>query len=107
MALRVRLSRRAATDGPAPGRPAARLRARPCGRHALATAARRAAVPGIPARGQDAEIPAGRPAVAGGAALARLTGKSMSLGGLRQFTAAFLATGMAFAVGHLISSHVR
>jgi VIT1/CCC1 family predicted Fe2+/Mn2+ transporter len=45
-------------------------------------------------------------AVVGGAALAKLTGKSMLLGGLRQFTAAFLATGMAFVIGHLISSHV-
>ena len=42
----------------------------------------------------------------GGAALAKLTGKSMLLGGLRQFTAAFLATGMAFEIGHLISGHV-
>jgi hypothetical protein len=28
------------------------------------------------------------------------------MGGLRQFTAAFLATGMAFVIGHLISGHV-
>jgi len=39
-------------------------------------------------------------------ALAKLTGKSAFLGGLRQFTAAFLATGAAFAIGHLISGHV-
>jgi VIT1/CCC1 family predicted Fe2+/Mn2+ transporter len=45
-------------------------------------------------------------ALVGGAALAKLTGKSMLLGGLRQFTAAFLATGMAFGIGHLISGHV-
>jgi len=45
-------------------------------------------------------------ALVGGAALAKLTGKSMLLGGLRQFTAAFLATGAAFAIGHLISGHV-
>jgi VIT1/CCC1 family predicted Fe2+/Mn2+ transporter len=42
----------------------------------------------------------------GGAALAKLTGKSMFLGGLRQFTAAFLATGAAYGIGHLISGHV-
>jgi vacuolar iron transporter family protein len=45
-------------------------------------------------------------AAAGGAALAKLTGKSMLVGGLRQFTAAFLATGIAFEIGHLIGSHV-
>jgi VIT1/CCC1 family predicted Fe2+/Mn2+ transporter len=45
-------------------------------------------------------------ALVGGAALAKLTGKPMLLGGLRQFTAAALATGMAFAIGHLISGHV-
>ena len=45
-------------------------------------------------------------AIVGGAALAKLTGKSILLGGLRQFTAAFLATGAAFAIGHLISGHV-
>jgi hypothetical protein len=28
------------------------------------------------------------------------------MGGLRQFTAAFLATGMAFVIGHLISGYV-
>jgi vacuolar iron transporter family protein len=42
----------------------------------------------------------------GGAALAKLTGKSMFLGGLRQFTAAFLATGAAYGIGHVISGHV-
>jgi hypothetical protein len=30
----------------------------------------------------------------------------MLLGGLRQFIAAFLATGMAFVVGHLIAGHI-
>jgi hypothetical protein len=45
-------------------------------------------------------------ALAGGGALAKLTGKPILLGGLRQFTAAALATGMAFAIGHLISGHV-
>jgi uncharacterized membrane protein YjjP (DUF1212 family) len=45
---------------------------------------------------------AGIAAVLGGAAVAKLTDRSMLAGGLRQFTAAFLATGVAFAVGHLI-----
>jgi vacuolar iron transporter family protein len=49
---------------------------------------------------------AGVAAVAGGAAVAKLTGRSQLVGGLRQFAAAFLATGMAFAIGHLISGHV-
>jgi VIT1/CCC1 family predicted Fe2+/Mn2+ transporter len=45
---------------------------------------------------------AGIAAFAGGAVVARLTGRPMPLGGLRQFTAAFLATGTAFAIGSLI-----
>jgi vacuolar iron transporter family protein len=45
-------------------------------------------------------------AFAGGAAVAKLTGRSMVLGGLRQLTAAALATGMALAIGHLIGGHV-
>jgi VIT1/CCC1 family predicted Fe2+/Mn2+ transporter len=45
-------------------------------------------------------------AVAGGAAVAKLTGRSMVSGGLRQFAAAFLATGMAFVIGHLIGGHL-
>ena len=49
---------------------------------------------------------AGGSAFAGGAAVANLTGRSPLLGGLRQFTAAFLATGMAFLIGHLVSAHV-
>ena len=49
---------------------------------------------------------AGVAAVVGGAAVAKLTGRSLLMGGLRQFTAAFLATGMAFAAGQLISGHV-
>jgi VIT1/CCC1 family predicted Fe2+/Mn2+ transporter len=49
---------------------------------------------------------AGLAAYAGGAAVARLTGRSPLAGGLRQFTAAFLATGMAFAVGHLLGGHL-
>ncbi len=39
---------------------------------------------------------AGIAAVLGGAAVAKLTDRSMLAGGLRQFTAAFLATGVAF-----------
>src|SRR6266581_843743 len=49
---------------------------------------------------------AGVTAIVGGAAVAKLTDRSMLLGGLRQFTAAFVATGMAYVVGHLISGHV-
>jgi vacuolar iron transporter family protein len=49
---------------------------------------------------------AGTAAFAGGAAVAKLTGRSMVLGGLRQFTAAFLATGMAFFIGHLVGGHI-
>ncbi|HEX5299348.1 MAG TPA: VIT1/CCC1 transporter family protein [Streptosporangiaceae bacterium] len=45
-------------------------------------------------------------AIVGGAAVAKLTDRSMLLGGLRQFVAAFLATGMAFAVGHVIGGHI-
>lgn len=49
---------------------------------------------------------AGAAALIGGAALAKLTGRSMLMGALRQFSAAALATGMAFAVGHLIGTHI-
>jgi vacuolar iron transporter family protein len=49
---------------------------------------------------------AGVSALAGGAAVAKLTGRSMLTGGLRQFTAALLATGMAFLVGHLVGSQL-
>ena len=49
---------------------------------------------------------AGVSAVAGGAAVAKLTGRPMLTGGLRQFTAALLATGMAFLVGHLVGSQL-
>ncbi len=38
--------------------------------------------------------------------MAKLTGRSMVSGGLRQFAAAFLATGMAFVIGHLIGGHL-
>jgi vacuolar iron transporter family protein len=48
---------------------------------------------------------AGAAALIGGAAVAKLTGRSMLLGGLRQFSAAAAATGAAFAVGHLIGTH--
>jgi len=49
---------------------------------------------------------AGGAAFVGGAAVARLTGRSMLLGGLRQFTAAFLGTGASFLAGMLIGGHV-
>jgi VIT1/CCC1 family predicted Fe2+/Mn2+ transporter len=42
----------------------------------------------------------------GGAAVAKLTGRSMLLGGLRQFTAAALGTGAAFFIGHAIGGHI-
>jgi vacuolar iron transporter family protein len=45
-------------------------------------------------------------AVVGGAAVAKLTGRSLLMGGLRQLTAAFVATGMAFLIGHLVGGHV-
>ncbi len=48
----------------------------------------------------------GLAAFVGGAALANLTGRSPFLGGLRQFTAAFLGTGAAFLIGHLVGTHV-
>jgi vacuolar iron transporter family protein len=49
---------------------------------------------------------AGIAAILGGAAVAKLTDRSALLGGLRQFIAAFMATGMAFLVGHVISGHI-
>ncbi|HUN35899.1 MAG TPA: VIT1/CCC1 transporter family protein [Trebonia sp.] len=49
---------------------------------------------------------AGLSAFTGGAAVARLTGRSSVLGGLRQLTAALLATGIAFLIGHLVGGHV-
>jgi hypothetical protein len=45
-------------------------------------------------------------AFGGGTAVAKLAGRPAFLGGLRQFTAAFLATGMAFFIGHLVGAHV-
>jgi VIT1/CCC1 family predicted Fe2+/Mn2+ transporter len=49
---------------------------------------------------------AGASAFVGGAAVARLTGRSMLLGGVRQFIAASMGTGAAFIIGHLIGTHV-
>ena len=49
---------------------------------------------------------AGLFAFVGGAAVAQLAGRPAFLGGLRQLTAAFLATGMAFFIGHLVGAHV-
>jgi VIT1/CCC1 family predicted Fe2+/Mn2+ transporter len=60
---------------------------------------------GIPSL-QLALVLAGLSAYAGGAAVARLTGRPALLGGLRQFSAAFVATGMAFLIGHLVGAHV-
>ena len=55
---------------------------------------------------QAALVLAGLFAFAGGAAVARLAGRPAVLGGVRQFTAAFLATGMAFFIGHLVGGHI-
>ena len=57
-----------------------------------------AGYPDLPA----ALVFAGIAAFAGGAAVARLTGRSIPFGGLRQFTAALLAAGTAFAIGSLL-----
>jgi VIT1/CCC1 family predicted Fe2+/Mn2+ transporter len=48
----------------------------------------------------------GLAAFLGGAAVAKLTGRSMLLGGARQFTAAAMATGAAFGLGHIVGGHV-
>ena len=48
----------------------------------------------------------GAAAFIGGAAVAKLTGRSMLLGGLRQFVAAALGTGAAFLIGHAIGGHI-
>lgn len=45
-------------------------------------------------------------AFGGGAAVARLTGRPMLLGGTRQFALGALATGMTFLVGHLIGASI-
>ena len=42
----------------------------------------------------------------GGAAVAKLTGRPMLLGGLRQLFAAALGAGAAFGIGHVIGGHV-
>lgn len=55
---------------------------------------------------QAALVLAGLFAFGGGAAVAKLARRPTFLGGLRQFTAAFLATGMAFFIGHLVGAHV-
>jgi VIT1/CCC1 family predicted Fe2+/Mn2+ transporter len=55
---------------------------------------------------QAALVLAGLFAFGGGAVVARLAGRPAFLGGLRQFTAAFLATGMAFFIGHLVGAHL-
>jgi VIT1/CCC1 family predicted Fe2+/Mn2+ transporter len=55
---------------------------------------------------QAALVLAGLFAFGGGAAVAKLAGRPAFLGGLRQFAAAFLATGMAFFIGHLVGAHV-
>ena len=51
-------------------------------------------------------VASGVAAVAGGAAVAKLAGRPMLLGGLRQFMAAFVASGMAFLIGHLIGTRI-
>jgi vacuolar iron transporter family protein len=48
----------------------------------------------------------GAAAFVGGAAVAKLTGRSMLLGGLRQFTAAALGTAAAFLIGHAVGGHI-
>jgi VIT1/CCC1 family predicted Fe2+/Mn2+ transporter len=55
---------------------------------------------------EAALVLAGLFAFGGGAVVAKLAGRPAFLGGLRQFTAAFLATGMAFFIGHLVGAHV-
>jgi hypothetical protein len=49
---------------------------------------------------------AGSTAVAGGAAVAKLVGRPVLMGGLRQFVAAFLGTDVAFLMGQLVGGHV-
>jgi vacuolar iron transporter family protein len=49
---------------------------------------------------------AGVTAMVGGGAVAKLTERPVLSGGLRQFVAAFLATGMAFLVGHLVGGSI-
>jgi VIT1/CCC1 family predicted Fe2+/Mn2+ transporter len=49
---------------------------------------------------------AGLTALVGGGAVAKLTERPILSGGLRQFVAAFLATGAAFLIGHLVGGSV-
>jgi len=48
----------------------------------------------------------GAAAFIGGAAVAKLTGRSMFLGGTRQLVAAALGAGAAFFIGHAIGGHI-
>ncbi len=48
----------------------------------------------------------GAAAFIGGAAVAKLTGRSMFVGGMRQFVAAALGAGAAFFIGHAIGGHI-
>ncbi len=49
---------------------------------------------------------AGLAAFLGGGAVARLTGRPVLVGGVRQFGLGALATGMTFLVGHLVGTHI-
>jgi VIT1/CCC1 family predicted Fe2+/Mn2+ transporter len=49
---------------------------------------------------------AGVAAFVGGSAVAKLTGRPVLLGGLRQFSLGALATGMTFLIGHLIGASI-
>lgn len=51
-------------------------------------------------------VVSGMSAFIGGAAVAKLTGRSMVMGGLRQFVAAALGVGAAFFIGHAVGGHV-
>jgi VIT1/CCC1 family predicted Fe2+/Mn2+ transporter len=55
---------------------------------------------------QVALVLSGLFAFGGGAVVAQLAGRPAFLGGMRQFTAAFLAAGMALFIGHLVGAHV-
>jgi VIT1/CCC1 family predicted Fe2+/Mn2+ transporter len=55
---------------------------------------------------QAALVLSGLFAFGGGAVVAKLAGRPAFLGGMRQFTAAFLAAGMALFIGHLVGAHV-
>jgi len=49
---------------------------------------------------------AGVASFVGGSAVAKLTGRPVILGGLRQFALGALATGMTFLVGHLVGASI-